>query len=265
MDKHQYQKGKSERFDEEFDLETSDRSRMQSLQALDTVFNALSDPSLEDSLLKSKLNWLSSHKPENELETLPEQHNELFYRKLFNEDHQINCENIEKKCSFLIVDSEGQLDDQEICENYGSFLEGSCDRPSANVTPSFTYSRTEAGAVNSVFNTFLWQSGLMKSLPQSRNQSGYMGGQAWETLDPCFIVERKDIGKYAKNGLFMVHRACKSSVNYEKKEVEVPDRGNMTMDEKDQDKEISGFRDGNTSFEGDRSCCQCTYDKCTLL
>jgi hypothetical protein len=152
-----------------------------------------------------------------------------------------------------------------MCENYRSFLEDSCDRPSNNITPSFTYSRTEAGAVNSVFNTFLWQSGLMKSLPQSRDQSGYVGGQAWETMDPCFIVERKDIGKSAKSGLFMVDRPCVSSLNYEKGEAEIQDRANRTMDEKDQDKEIDGFKDGNISFESVRSCCQCKYDKCTLL
>ncbi|OMJ88961.1 hypothetical protein SteCoe_8969 [Stentor coeruleus] len=265
MDKHQYQKGKSERFEEEFDLETSDRSRMQSLQALDTVFNALSDPSLEDSLLKSKLNWLSSQKPENDPEAYQEQNNDIFYRKLFHEDHQINCEDIEKKCSFLIVDSEGHLDDREMCENYKSFLENSCDEPSVNITPSFTYSRTEAGAMNSVFNTFLWQSGLMKSFSQSRNQSGFMGGQVWETLDPCFIVERKDIGKYAKDGLFMVNRACKSSMNYETGEAEILDKVNRTMDDKDQDKEIGEFVEGNTTFENVRNCCQCRYDKCIIL
>ncbi|OMJ85654.1 hypothetical protein SteCoe_13006 [Stentor coeruleus] len=264
MDNHQYKKGKSEKFDEEFDLETSDRSRMQSLQALDTVFNTLSDPSLEDSLLKSKFNCLSTYKSENDPETLPEEHNENFYRKLFHEDHQIDCEDIEKKCSFLIVDSEECLDDKEICENYKSFLEDSYDRLSLN-TPSFTYSRTETGAVNSVFNTFLWQSGLMKSLPQSRNQSEYLGGQAWETFDPCFIVERKDIGKYDKNELFMVDRICKSSLNCKKGEVEILDRVNRTMDEKYQDKEISGFRDRNISFEDTSNCCQCRYDKCIIL
>ncbi|OMJ79360.1 hypothetical protein SteCoe_20654 [Stentor coeruleus] len=292
MNTYSDRKGKSDRFDSLFDQETSDRSRVQSLQACNTLFTTLTEPILETELLKTKLEKYRVKITSSEPDLLSEKDQD-YYSNLFSEisyDHK--DEMIGKNLSFLAVDSEMPSEDMIMNENIDFLFDNSYERGSATVTPSFTYTKTDVDNVDSIFNTFLWQSALMKSLPQSGDVSRCRVEKCYETLDPCYLEERESLSEDDEKGENKKEKGEEEEEDEEEdEEKEGEEEGEGEEEEKEEEmylaedekkstfdadeqvgnnrsnevQETNGFHDGNTTFEGLSNCTRCKYESCCLL
>ncbi|OMJ73119.1 hypothetical protein SteCoe_28264 [Stentor coeruleus] len=258
-------KGKDDKFDSLFDQETSDRSRVQSLQALDTLFTTLTEPIIESEILKTKFTNFKVKITSSEPDLLSEK-DQNYYSNLFSEisyDH--NDEIIGKNLSFLAIDSDLPSEDMIMNENIEFLFDNSYEQSQVTITPSFTYTKTDFNNVDSIFNTFLWQSALMKSLSHSGDVSRCQIGKYYETLDPCYLEDREDLRENQDNERSGEKKEEEekeiSLANDEKKNIfNVEEQvGNNEIQEDD------GFQDGNTIFEGLSNCTRCKYESCCLL
>lgn len=252
-------------FNKDFDLETTDHTRIQSLQVLDTHNNNITDPMIESYFLNAEPKQFPIQKIDKSSDSfyIKKQNS---YKILFQDSSILSDSNYpEKKCSFISFEGKSYIENQEISENVDFFPCDSPQRPSVPITPSLTYSKTDMGILESVFDTLLWQSGLIKSLPQSRNESQLVQPKCWDSLDPCFLIERKDIGKYDYEN-FGDKKERVSSNNEEGKEtLSIEDKEQNMEEFMENTIENDMFKEGNTTFEGISNCCKCRYENCIIL
>lgn len=240
---------KSFRTDDEFDLETSDRSRLQSLQPIDCTLSII-EQSREEIQLIQKIPEKYSIKIY--FDSIPSDF-EAENSELSNIKKPFRESLIEKKFSLLSLESGVTSEDLIMNEDIDFLNENSSER-SDLASYSLSYTRTEIkDQMSSVFNTFNWQEDLMKSLPQSQNGTVIIHNRTFETEDPCFTLERMDIEEYNLN------------YNFE----EISFRDEHKIENACSAFETVGYpaeslgEEGVTNFENSRTKCGC--GSCSLM
>ena len=102
-----------------------------------------------------------------------------------------DCQDLSKSFSSLSVNS-SIFNEELILDDEISLMPTS--KSDSSLSPSLLYTLSEVkNTMSSVFQSFNWQIGLMKSVPQSIDNSIIVHCRSFETQDPCITLERMDL------------------------------------------------------------------------
>ena len=103
------------------------------------------------------------------------------------------CEFHDIGCSFSSLSVNSSIMNEDLILNDEISLM-STSRSNSPLSPSLAYTITEVkNIMSSVFESFNWQLGLVKSLPESKNVSIIVHCRSFDTQNPCVTLERMDL------------------------------------------------------------------------
>ncbi|OMJ82752.1 hypothetical protein SteCoe_16456 [Stentor coeruleus] len=239
---------KNQKDSQNFDVETSDRSRVQSLQNFDHVMNCMAETCTDEDDKENRVLDIIM-KNNNSCVVNDKDKDRKFYCGNLGKIYSDNNEDIEKKIKDLIEEEDVPCDEMIMNENIDFLFENSSEKSSGNL--SFMYTET----VESVFSTLIWQSGLMKSLSQLNGVSDYKEFKRYETMDPRIGVERQDL-----------KCACESASMIEVGNVSIIDKAKVEIKEIGDDKSMGvELSEQNIVFETESKCTMCRLENCLVF
>jgi hypothetical protein len=169
------------------ELETTDRSRLLSMQRLETVLNSeltseLSPCNTQTLILQTSRPIIIDFVPDLNFET----------------ENKETAKRTDRLLSIVSGGSNLTSEELLINDNIDFLLDSSEKFPGTTCSPSFNL--TKSGKSSSVFNTFYSPNLLMQSLPLSHSDSELESSFAWkkncETEEPGFLIERLDLTEF---------------------------------------------------------------------